>query len=80
MPATKTTPAAAIFLKHESGAMHELSARKVAHLRKEILAGRGGPEVTQLTMNGYQGFLGDSGEVEDFEAGLTNHFKRQVIG
>lgn len=62
-----------IYLKHEDGAMHSLAGRLFAKLRKEILAGRGGPEVTSLVIAGYEGFLGRSGEIEDFE-GLNKHF------
>lgn len=65
-----------IYLKHEDGAMHSLSGRRYAKLRKEILAGRGGPEVTALVEAGYEGFLGASGEVEDFCA-LNEYFAKQ---
>lgn len=56
-----------IYLKHREGAVHQLSGKRLAKLRRELAAGRGGPEVTALVLSGYEGFLGDSGEVEDFE-------------
>jgi hypothetical protein len=56
-----------LYLQHESGAMHELCARRLKRLQREILAGRGGSEVTDLVGSGYQGFLATSGEVLDFE-------------
>lgn len=73
--ATETT----IYLKHKEGATHRYSGKRLAKLRREILAGRGGVEVTGLVMAGYCGFLGDDGEVWDFEA-LEAHFKKQGIG
>lgn len=57
-----------LYLKHESGAMHQLSGKRYAKLRREILAGRGGVEVVSLVTAGYVGFLADDGEVHDFEA------------
>ena len=51
-----------------------LDAIRTTKLRKEILAGRGGPQVLELVEAGYSGFLGDSGDVEDFE-NLEAHFK-----
>lgn len=56
-----------IYLQHASGRMDALSGRRLARLRREIIAGRGGPEVTALTVSGYRGFLARSGEVHDFE-------------
>jgi hypothetical protein len=64
----------AVYVKHRSGAMHVLGFRRTTKLRKEILAGRGGPQVLELVEAGYSGFLGDSGDVEDFE-NLEAHFK-----
>ena len=64
-----------IYLKHREGGMHALGGRRYLKLRKEIQAGRGGPEVTALVNAGYQGFLGNDGEVWDFEA-LNEHFKK----
>lgn len=51
-----------LFLRHVSGALHMLSARKAATLRRELAAGRGGPEITKLLINGYAEFLGPDGE------------------
>lgn len=62
-----------LYLRHRDGATHEYSARRTSKLRKEILAGRGGPEVTQLVESGYEGFLNRAGETEDFE-GLAAYF------
>lgn len=64
-----------LFIKHRSGAMHNLGTHKTGKLWREIMAGRGGPEVTALAEQGYLGFLDDNGEVSDFEA-LEDHFKR----
>lgn len=47
--------------------MHELTGRRLTKLQREILAGRGGPEVTLLVESGYDGFLARDGEVHDFE-------------
>ena len=47
--------------------MHELGGRRMKRLQREILAGRGGVEVTDLVASGYDGFLARSGEVHDFE-------------
>jgi hypothetical protein len=57
-----------IYLKHQNGSIHALSGRAFKKLRTEILAGRGGPEVTALVLSGYYGFLSKSGDVFDFEA------------
>lgn len=62
-----------IYLQHASGRMDALSGRRLARLRREVVAGRGGPEVTALTVSGYQGFLARTGEVRDFED-LINEF------
>lgn len=62
-----------LYLQHESGAMHELTGRRLKRLQREILAGRGGVEVTALVTSGYRGFLAASGEVHDFED-LPNEF------
>lgn len=51
----------AVYLRHESGATHELKGARFKKLRKEILAGRGGPEVTDLVSSGYVGFMADDG-------------------
>jgi hypothetical protein len=56
-----------IFLHNRSGAMHELKGRRLKKLQREILAGRGGVEVTALVGNGYDGFLARTGDVHDFE-------------
>lgn len=56
-----------LYLKHASGAMHALEGRRLKKLQKEILAGRGGVEVTALVSNGYEGFLASTGEIHDFE-------------
>lgn len=66
-----------LYLKHESGAIHDLGVRRTAALRREILAGRGGPEVLRLVESGYTGYLGDGGDAEDFE-GLDAHFRRRA--
>lgn len=57
-----------IYLQHSSGRMDNLTGRRFRRLRAEIVAGRGGPEVTNLVVSGYQGFLSRSGEVLEFEA------------
>lgn len=76
--ATKKSVSEVLFIKHESGAMHALSARKVAKLSREVLADRGQPEIVALVEAGYEGFLGDAGEVEDFEQGLEAYFRKRI--
>lgn len=68
-----------LYIKHSSGAMHALEGRRLQKLQKEILAGRGGAEVTALVSNGYEGFLARSGEVHDFED-LVAEFTAQNQG
>lgn len=53
---------AVLFLRHYSGATHQLSPRKAAKLKRELAAGRGGAEVTTLVINGYNEFLGPEGD------------------
>lgn len=62
-----------LYVRHRSGATHEYGGRRAAKLRKELEAGRGGPEVTALVENGYEGFLGPDGETWDFEALKPEH-------
>ena len=59
-----------LFIRHSSGANHALRGKRFAKLLSEFKAGRGGRECTALTLNGYEGFLGEDGEIWDFE-GLT---------
>ena len=54
---------ATLFLRHPSGATHKLSDRKAAKLKRELLAGRGGKEVTDLMLSGYEEFLGPEGDM-----------------
>jgi hypothetical protein len=61
-------PSKTIYVKHESGAMHSLSGRKLGKLAREVAAGRGNPEICALLESGYVGFLAKSGEVCDFES------------
>lgn len=56
-----------IYIKHKDGKTAALNGRKCAKLCKEILAGRGGPEITKLVENGYEGFLARDGQVWDWE-------------
>ena len=70
---------ATIYVKHKAGGLHALSGRREAKLRREILAGRGGREVVALVLAGYEGFLNDAGEVEDFES-LNDHFAKHPEG
>ncbi len=63
-----------MYLKHESGAQHELKGRRLAALRREILAGRGGPEVTSYIESGYVGFLDRNGEITALDALDTSAF------
>lgn len=62
-----------IYLQHQSGAMHAYEGRRLQKLQREILAGRGGVQVTALVSSGYVGFLARSGEIHDFED-LLNEF------
>lgn len=57
-----------LFLRHKSGATHVLGERQTAKLKRELAAGRGGPEITKLVMNDYTGFLGPDGEDWDLES------------
>jgi hypothetical protein len=56
-----------LYLSRRDGATHELTGRRLKKLQREILAGRGGVEVTALVASGYVGFLARAGEVHDFE-------------
>lgn len=63
-----------LFLKDASGKTTQFAGPRAAKLRRELLAGRGDPEVTTLICNGYTGFLGPDGAVWDL-CGLTaGHF------
>ena len=62
-----------IFLKHESGAMHQFGGRRYTKLRREILAGRGNDIITDLICLGYKSYLAIDGEQWDLES-LPNHF------
>jgi hypothetical protein len=53
---------------HRSGALHMLGERPTAKLKRELAAGRGGPEITNLVMSDYTGFLGPDGHIWDLEA------------
>jgi hypothetical protein len=66
---------AILFLRHASGATHLLSKRKAGKLKRELAAGRGGPEITNLVMNGYVGFLGPDGQDWELEALEPGFFK-----
>ena len=57
-----------LFLRHKSGATHVLGERPTAKLKRELAAGRGGPEITKLVMNDYVGFMGPDGNDWDLEA------------
>lgn len=59
--------APAIFVKHESGALHELKGKAFKALVKTVKAGLAS-EINKLMDNGYVGFLDDSGNVECFDA------------
>lgn len=52
-----------------------MSKRKAAKLKRELAAGRGGPEITNLVMNGYVGFLGPDGQDWDLEALTAESFQ-----
>lgn len=57
-----------LYIKHKDGATAQLSGRRWAKMAREIEAGRGGPEVTRLVENGYEGFMARDGNVYDWEA------------
>ncbi len=63
-----------LYLRHRGGATHQYSGPRAKKLRDELLEGRGGPEVTTLVENGYEGFLGPDGQTWDFEALKPEHF------
>lgn len=56
-----------LFIHHHSGANHALRGKRFAKLLSEIKAGRGGPETLMLVESGYEGFLGENGDIWDFE-------------
>lgn len=62
-----------LYLRHRDGATHQLSGARLKKLRKEILAGRGGPEITALVPD-YEGFMGNDGDTYDFD-GLGDYFR-----
>jgi hypothetical protein len=64
-----------LFLRHASGATHLLSKRKAAKLKRELAAGRGGPEITNLVLNGCVGYLGPDGQDWDLGALTSESFK-----
>jgi hypothetical protein len=56
-----------LFIHHHSGANHALRGKRFAKLLSELKVNRGGPEVLALVENGYEGFLGEDGDIWDFE-------------
>ena len=42
-----------LYLRHDSGATHALSGKRLTKLLRELKAGRGQPEMTQLVVAGY---------------------------
>ncbi len=50
-----------MYIRHESGATHDLKGRAFSKLRSEVLAGRGGPETAALIEQGYHSFNADDG-------------------
>jgi hypothetical protein len=66
-----------IYLKHDSGAMHQYGGRRYAKLRREIFAGRGNDIITDLICSGYKSYLAIDGEQWDLE-NLPNHFSEIV--
>lgn len=57
-----------VYLQTRGGQNHELSGRRLAKLRKEVIAGRGGPTLTNFAASGYVGFVGPDGELWDLDA------------
>ena len=57
-----------LFLHHRDGANHALRGKRFAKLLSELKAGRGGKECTDMVLSGYEGFLGEDGNIWDFEA------------
>ncbi len=47
------SPSACIFLRHESGAMHAFSGRRLTKLLRALEAGGGQAELTALVSSGY---------------------------
>ena len=64
-----------MYLRHESGATHELRGRNFKKLRTAVLAGRGQPEMVKLIENGYSAYLADDGEEYDIDSITTDTFK-----
>jgi hypothetical protein len=69
------TVQATLYIRSCTGATHQLSGTRLKKLRKEILAHRGGVEVTALVEAGYEGFMGENGDTYDFE-GLHDYFSK----
>jgi hypothetical protein len=57
-----------VYLQTRDGANHELSGRRLAKLRNDFAAGRGGPGLANFAASGYVGFVGPDGELWDLEA------------
>jgi len=63
-----------LYIRHaDTGANHAYQGRRYAKLKKEIKAGRGDDIATSLICSGYEGFVGDDGELYSFD-GLADHF------
>lgn len=60
--------ATVVYLQTRAGQNHELSGRRLAKFRKEIMAGHGGPALANFAASGYVGFVGPDGELWDLEA------------
>lgn len=65
---------ATLYVRHQSGATHRISGRRAERLRREIAAGRGCAEATELVELGYEGYLGPDGQVWCFEELKADHF------
>jgi hypothetical protein len=61
-----------LFLYHKSGALHQLTGRNAAKLKRELKAGRGGPEITALIEYGYTGYMSRDKENYPLD-NLTDH-------
>ena len=64
-----------VYLKTEDGKTVELRGPRFNKLKKEITAGRGGPEVTALIMAGNVSFLADDGQCYGLEEITADTFK-----
>lgn len=65
-----------VYVYDTDGKTHHFGGRHFKKLKKEILAGRGGPEVVALMESGYTSYLADDGQVYLLEAICPETFQK----